>query len=175
MVMDETPNRTVAHLSAAEHAQRNLLARGDAINGAQLELAHKKRSQAQASREISAREYLREGVSLSLPSPFPPPPFPLPPFLLSPPRLILFFFSSFLFLSAGDTNNIQTVKTFCSKSEREVVEAFKRDQSKGWKATVSVMGMDGERWQEEAVGNSRQEAKNVAYKALLAQLRQALS
>ena len=91
------PNRTVAHLSAAEHAQRNLLARGDAISGAQLELAHKKHSQAQASHETSVREYLRKGVPLpSLPL-FPSflPPSSLSSSPLSSTNLFLHFSFSF--------------------------------------------------------------------------------
>lgn len=74
--MDERPDRTVEHLSAAEHAQRNILTRGDAIDSAQMELARKKRSQAQASREVSARAYLRDGMNF-FPFSFLPPPPPI--------------------------------------------------------------------------------------------------
>jgi hypothetical protein len=63
--MDERPDRTVAHLSKAEHTQHNILAKGNAIDHGQLELARNKRSQAQASREYSARAYLLTGIRLN--------------------------------------------------------------------------------------------------------------
>jgi ERCC4-related helicase len=134
VVMDERPDRTVAHLSAAERAQQNLLARRDVIDKSQLEAAQQKRSQAQSSRELSARAYLR---------------------------------------SAGGVD-VAIVKTFCTKSEREVVEVFKKKQD-DWCATVSVHGMDGEKWQVEATEKSKQEAKHSAYTEILAQLKRDLS
>jgi hypothetical protein len=50
------------------------------------------------------------------------------------------------------------------------VEAFKNKGDK-WSAIVSVHGIDGEKWQVEAIEKNKQEAKNLAYTEILAQLK----
>jgi hypothetical protein len=75
-----------------------------------------------------------------------------------------------LFFCTAKGVDIAIVKTFCTKSEREVVEVFKKIDDK-WSAIISVHGIDGEKWQVEAVEKTKQEAKSIGYSELLTKLK----
>lgn len=156
VVMDQREDRTVAHLTAAESAQRSLLVstllfdfffsiklivtyvllqeKGSVLNESQIAAATALREEGQKNRERNAIQFLQKSIQKNDPQ-----------------------------------NSVAIVKTYCKKSEREVAEVFKKNGT-NWSATVSVMGINGEKLIEEVTESTKQLAKNTAYIKLLNRL-----
>jgi len=67
----------------------------------------------------------------------------------------------------GNSSIINIIKTFCTKSDREVVEVCKASGGGAWKYTVRVLGAGGEQVQAEATEKTKQKAKEEAFKIIL--------